>query len=90
VVTPMVPRLAANSIVVAKATPERIDAATATLHSMKEGRNHEMFMTGLNLSRLGLSPNEIEAELFAVVGREPHMRKKIPGVIESLRNYRRL
>ena len=35
-----------------------------------------MFMTGLNLSRLGLSPNEIEAELFALVGGEPHMRKK--------------
>ena len=40
-------------------------------------------MTGLNLSRLGLSPNEIEAELNAVVGREPHMRRKIPGVIKS-------
>ena len=46
---------------------------------MNEGRNHEMFMTGLNLSRLGLSPNEIEAELFAVVGAEPHMRRKIPA-----------
>jgi hypothetical protein len=56
---------------------------------MKEGRNHEMFMAGLNLSRLGLSPNEIEAELFALVGSEPHMRKKIPGVIKSLGRYRR-
>ena len=86
---PVVPRLAANSIVVTHATPEKIDAATATLRSMKEGRNHEIFMTGLNLSRLGLSPNEIEAELFAVVGREPHMRRKIPGVMKSLGRYGR-
>jgi hypothetical protein len=86
---PVVPRLAANSIEVAKATPEKIEAATATLRSMKEGRNHEMFMTGLNLSRLGLSPNEIEAELFAAVGSEPHMRRKIPGVIKSLGRYGR-
>jgi hypothetical protein len=84
---PVVPKLTANSIVVAKATPEKIDAATTTLCSMKMGRNHEIFMTGLNLSRLGLSRNEIEAELNAVVGSEPHMRKKIPGVIKSLRGY---
>ena len=56
---------------------------------MNEGRNHEIFTTGLNLSRLGLSPNEIEAERFAVVGREPHMRRKIPGVIGCLRKYGR-
>ena len=86
---PVVPRLMANSIVVTHATPAKIDAATATLRSMSEGRNHEMFMTGLNLSRLGLSPNEIEAELFAVVGSEPHLRKKIPGVIKSLGKYGR-
>jgi hypothetical protein len=65
------PRLAANSIIVANATPEKIDAATAKPRSMNEGRNHELFMTGLTLSRLGLSPNEIEAELFAVIGSEP-------------------
>ncbi len=81
--------LAANSIAVANATPEKIEAATATLRSMTEGRNHEIFMAGLNLSPLGLSPNEIEAELNAVVGREPHMRKKIPGVMKSLRGYGR-
>ena len=46
----VVPRLAANSIVVAKTTPEKIDAATATLRSMNEGRNHEIFMAGLALS----------------------------------------
>jgi len=56
---------------------------------MSEGRNHEIFTTGLNLSRLGLTPNEIEAELNAVVGSEPHMRKKIPGVIKSLVRYGR-
>ena len=56
---------------------------------MKEGRNHEIFMTGLNLSRLGLSPTEIEAELIAVVGSEPHMRKKVPGVMKSLGRYGR-
>jgi len=44
-------------------------------------------MAGLNLSRFGLSPNEIEAELFAVVGAEPHMRRKISGVIKSLGRY---
>jgi hypothetical protein len=87
---PVVPRLAANSIVVAKATSEKIDAAMAALRSMSEGRNHEIFMTGLNLSRLGLSPNEIEAELNVAVGREPHMRKKIPGVIKFLRKYGRV
>ena len=43
-----------------------------------------MFMIGLTLSRLGLSPNEIEAELNAVVGTEPHMRKRIPGVTKIL------
>jgi hypothetical protein len=85
----VVPRLTANSIMVANPTPEKIDAATATLRLMKEGRNHEMFMTGLNLSRLGLSPNEIEAELFAAVGSEPHMRRKIPGVIKSFGRYGR-
>lgn len=63
--------------------------ATTNLRSMNEGRNHEMFMTGLNLSRLGLSPNEIEAELNAVVGTEPHMKKKVPGVIKSLGRYGR-
>ena len=56
---------------------------------MKEGRNHEMFMACLSLSRLGLTPNEIEAELFAVVRSEPHMRKKIPGVIKFFRGYGR-
>ena len=71
------------------ATPEKIDAATAKPRSMNEGRNHELFMTGLNLNRLGLSPSEIEAELFAVIGGEPHMRKKIPGVIKSLGRYGR-
>ena len=76
---PVVPTLTANSIVVANATPEKIDAATATLRSMKVGRNHEMFMTGLNLSRLGLSPNEIEAELFAVVGSDPICGKRFPA-----------
>jgi hypothetical protein len=48
-----------------------------------------MLMTGLNLSGLGLSPNEIATELNAAVGREPHMRKKIPGVINSLGKYGR-
>jgi hypothetical protein len=85
----VVPRLAGNSIVVAKATPEKIDAATVKLRSMNEGRNHEMFITGLNLSRLGLSPNEIATELNAVVGSEPHMRKKVPSVMKSLRGYAR-
>jgi hypothetical protein len=56
---------------------------------MTEGRNHEIFMVGLNLSQLGLTPNEIEAELNAVVGREPHMRKKVPGVIKSMGRYGR-
>jgi hypothetical protein len=83
-VTPMVPRLATNSIVVTNTTPEKIEAATATLRSMNKGRNHEIFMAGLALSRLGLSPSEIATELNAVVGKEPHMRKKIPGVIKSL------
>jgi hypothetical protein len=69
--------------------PEKIGAATATLCAMKEKRHRETFMTGLNLSRLGLSPNEIEAELNAVVGSEPHMKRKIPGVIGSLRKYGR-
>ena len=85
----VVPRLAADSIVMAKATPEKIDVAKTKLRSLKEGRNHEMFMTGLSLSRLGLSPNEIEAELFAVVGTEAHMRRKIPGVMKSLGRYGR-
>jgi hypothetical protein len=85
----VVPRLEANSIVVASVTPEKIDAATATLRSMNAGRNHEMFMTGLKLSRLRLSPNEIVAELNAVVGSESHMKKKIPDVIKSLRRYGR-
>ena len=85
----VVPRLAANSIVVTHVAADKIEAATAKLHSMKEGRNHELFMTGLNLSRLGLSPNEIEAELNAVVSGEPHMRKKVPGVIKSLGRYGR-
>ena len=52
-------------------------------------RNHEIFMAGLALSRLGLSPNEIATELNAVVGREPHLRKKFPGVIKSLGKYGR-
>jgi hypothetical protein len=86
---PVVPRLAANSIVVTKATPEKIDAATSKPRSMNEGRNHEIFMTGVNLSRLGLSPNQIEAELNAVVGREPHMRRKIPRVTKSLGRHGR-
>jgi hypothetical protein len=43
-----------------------------------------------NLAPLGLSPNEIETELFAVLGSEPHVRKKIPGVIKSSRRYGRL
>jgi hypothetical protein len=68
---PAIPRMAANSIVVVNATPEKIDAATAKPRSMNEGRNHQIFMTGVNLSRLGLSPNQIEANLFAVVGSEP-------------------
>ena len=80
----VVPRLTANSIVVTNTTPEKIEAATATLRSMNKGRNHEIFMAGLALSRLGLSPSEIATELNAVVGKEPHMRKKIPGVIKSL------
>jgi hypothetical protein len=46
-------------------------------------------MRKVELSRLGLSPNEIEAELNAVVGSEPHMKRKIPGVIRSLRKYGR-
>jgi hypothetical protein len=83
----VVSRLAANSIILANATPEKIDAATAKLRSMNAGRNHEMLMTGLNLSRLGLSPNEIATDLNAMVGTQPHMRKKIPGVIKSLRGY---
>lgn len=61
------------------ATPEKIDAGTATLRSMKEGRNREIFMTGRKLSRLGLSLNEIEAKLNAVVGSEPHMKKLFPA-----------
>ncbi len=44
-------------------------------------------MTGLRLSRLGLTQSEIEAELWSIVGGERHMRKKISGVIKSLRKY---
>ena len=84
---PVVPKLAANSIIVANATPEAIDAATEKLRSMSEGRHREIFMTGLALSRLGLSPDEVATELYAVVGPEPHMRKKVPGAIKSLRRY---
>lgn len=67
--------LAANSIEAANATPEKIDAATAKLRSMTGGRNHELCMTGLNLGRLGLSPNEIATELNAAVGSDPRMQK---------------
>ncbi len=88
--TAVVPPLRANSILVPPANREQIDAATATLRSMKEGRHQEVFMTGLRLRGLGLTQSEIEAELYSMVGGERHMRKKIPGVIKSLRKYRRL
>ncbi len=87
---PIVPQLRANSILVPPANREQIDAATETLRSMKEGRNHELFMTGCRLRGLGLTQSEIEAELWSIIGRERHMRKKIPGVTKSLRKYRRL
>ena len=29
----------------------------------------------------------VTTELYAVVGPEPHMRKKVPGAIKSLRRY---
>ena len=58
--------------------------------SMSEGRHREAFMTGLALSRLGLSQDEVATELYAVVGPEPHLRKKVPGVVKSLKKYARL
>ena len=84
---PVVLTLAANSILVANATPEALDAATEKLRSMSEGRHSEVLMTGLNLSRLGLSQNEVATELYDLVGPQPHMRNKVPGVVKSLRKY---
>lgn len=74
----------------APVTREQIDAITAPLRSMPEGRHREVFMVGVRLYQIGLALREIETELHEAVGREPHMQKKVPGVIRFLRKYGRL
>ena len=54
---------------------------------MTEGRHPEVFDAGMRLCLLGLSQGEIEAALYAAVGPEAHMQKKVPDVIKSLKKY---
>jgi hypothetical protein len=46
-----------------------------------------VFDAGKRLRFLGLSEGEIEAALYAAVGSEPHMQKKVPDAIKSLKKY---
>ena len=87
VVMCLIPRLAANSIVVANATPEKIDAITAKLRSMNEGRNHEIFMTGVSSVALVFLPMRSRGNSTRWSVKRTHMRKKIPGVMKSLKGY---
>ena len=68
---------------------EKLDAAAAKLRSVNAGRNDEIFVAGVELGPLGLSANEIAAAPNLAVGTEPHMLKKISGVIKSLNRHGR-
>jgi hypothetical protein len=77
----------ANSSVAVTFLPDEINAATERLRSMKDGRHREVFATASRLADLGLSWAEIETELNAVVGSEPHMRQRVAGATKSLKKY---
>ncbi|MGJ0508329.1 MAG: DEAD/DEAH box helicase family protein [Methylocystis sp.] len=89
-VKPVAPRAPKRAVAVPNVTPEQIHAVTEKLSMMAEDRHGEVFDAGLKLALLGLSQVEIEAALYATVGSEPHMKKKVPDVIKSLKKYGRL
>jgi hypothetical protein len=66
----------------------KIDEVTARLRAMTEGRHAETFKVGYRLARLGLHEADVDAVLREVVGPEPHMQRKVPYILRSLRKYR--
>lgn len=68
----------------------KIDEVTARLRAMTEGRHAEAFKVGYRLANLGLHEADVDAVLREVVGPEPHMQRKVPYILRSLRKYGRL
>lgn len=64
---------------------------TADVRSMREGRHLAMFIAGLRLSRLRwkgyrLSAWDIE-QILLNISSEDHIKRKVAGIMRSLRNY---
>ena len=74
-------------VIVSSVSRQQIDAATAQLRSLTEGRHQPIFDTALALSRLGLSSTEVEAELVFAVGSDSGMRRKVSDAMKSLERY---
>jgi hypothetical protein len=75
-----------------KIPSEYIDAITADVRSMSDGRHRVFFDTGVRLATLRwqgvrLSEAVIKAELGAIAGNEAHMKKKVPKIMNSLKRY---
>jgi hypothetical protein len=65
----------------------QIDEVTARLRAMTEGRHAEAFKVGYRLARLGLHEADVDTVLREAVGPEPHMQRKVPYILRSLRKY---
>ncbi len=81
-----------EAVSVGHVSSQLIDQATARVRSMKEGRHHEFFMTGIRLAAISdngkrLSRYDIRSTLTHVAGAEKHMLKKVKGVMKSLERY---
>jgi hypothetical protein len=75
-----------------KIPSEYIDAITADVRGMSDGRHKVFFDTGVRLATLRwqgvrLSEAAIKAELGAIAGNETHMKKKVPKIMKSLKRY---
>jgi len=68
----------------------KIDEITERLRAMSEGRHTEAFKVGYRLATLGLHEAEVDQVLRQVVGPQPHMQRKVPYILRSLRKYGQL
>jgi len=69
-------------------TELKITEKRQEIQSMTEGRHKPFFDAAISMRTLGLPLNEIECELKLIAANDSKMKKKVPGIMSSLRNYK--
>ena len=69
---------------------EIIEQLRAEYGGIRTGRHEPTFKCGLRLAQAGFSQEEIEEELFQLLGDDRNSRRHVASTINSLKKYGRL